>query len=535
MGDDRNTMMTVASAHIHPTPVIGYARVSTWREEMISIDIQKNVVEEAAARRGRFVAEWIIDEDATGRNFKRKVMRAIEIIEDPDRSERELWSWKFSRFGRNRHGVAINLARIETVGGELVSATEEVDAKTAVGRFTRGMLLELAAFESDRAGEQWKETHELRRSMGVPAAGGRRFGYIWHPRRLPDERGGWRVQEERYEALPEEAELSVEAFQEYIKGKTGFGKIARRWNELGILNTRGARWQDQGVKVYMDSGFAAGLLYVHNPEAPCGNPAGCKNADHYRHLAAEHESLVDGDEWDNYKDTRLIRRSTPRRALAPVYPLAGLVRCGLCGSSGMLHQTRKERGKAYRCNARARGAVEHDAVWVRRAFVEAEVLAWLVGLRQEIDDIVAGRVAVPQQRREPDLEKQRKKLEREIEKAAGAIDRAFEAYTLGDVPRDSYLRTREKHEQRRDEAQSELDGLPRRDAEPSSPVPHRETVVGLIAEWDTISVPSKRVLLGRVIRRVEIRPGSEVEVVPVWAAADEPARKGPGRPSFRPE
>lgn len=528
-------MTTIASTLIQPTPVIGYARVSTWREEMISIDLQTKAVEEAAARRGRYVAEWILDPDATGRNFKRKVMQAIEIIESPERPERELWSWKFSRFGRNRHGVAINLARIESVGGELVSATEEVDAKTAVGRFTRGMLLELAAFESDRAGEQWKETHELRRSMGLPAAGGRRFGYLWHPRRIPDGRGGWDVQEERYEALPNEAELAVEGFQTYIKGKTGFGKIAQRWNGLGFLNTRGAPWQDQGVKVYMDSGFSAGLLYVHNPEAPCGDPAGCKNTDHYHHLAAEHESLVDGDEWDEYRDMRAVRRNTPRRALAPVYPLAGLVRCGLCGSSGMIHQTRKERGTAYRCNARARRAVDHEAVWVRRVVVEDAVLDWLVGLRREIDDIVAGRVAVPQPRREPDLDKQRKKLERDVEKAVAAIDRAFEAYTLGDVQRDSYLRTRAKHEKSRDEAQRQLDELPKPDEAPASPVPHRETVVGLIAEWDTISVPSKRVLLGRVIRRVEIRPGDDVAVVPVWASSDPPRRRGPGRPSYSPE
>ncbi|MET9142385.1 recombinase family protein [Streptomyces sp. NPDC004042] len=516
-------------------PVIGYARVSTWREEMISIDIQKTVVEDAAARRNRYVAEWIIDEDATGRNFKRKVMRAIEIVEDPARTERELWSWKFSRFGRNRHGVAINLARIENVGGELISATEDVDAKTAVGRFTRGMLLEVAAFESDRAGEQWKETHDLRRRLGLPAAGGRRFGYVWHPRRLPDSRGGWTLQEERYEALPTEAELAVDAFTDYLKGKTGFGKVAERWNDLGVLNTRGARWQDQGVKGYMDSGFAAGLLYVHNPEAPCGNPAGCKISDHYTYLAAEHESLIDGDEWDNYRDMRAVRRSTPRRALSPVYPLAGLIRCGLCGGSAMNHQTRMERCYAYRCHARARKKVEHEVVWVRRAVVEDTVFDWLVDVRREIDDIVAGKIAVPEQRREPDIGKKRKRLEREIERATSAIDRAFEAYTLGDVPRDTYQRTREKHERSRREAQAKLAELPKPGEQPGSPVPHRETVAGLLKEWDTISVPSKRVMLGRLVRRVEIRPGGDVTVVPVWAPADPPRKKGPGRPPYRPE
>lgn len=516
-------------------PVIGYARVSTWREEMISIDIQKGVVEDAAARRNRYVAEWIIDEDATGRNFKRKVMRAIEIVEDHERPERELWSWKFSRFGRNRHGVAINLARIENVGGELVSATEDVDAKTAVGRFTRGMLLEVAAFESDRAGEQWKETHDLRRRLGLPATGRRRYGYRWFPRRIPDGLGGWRVQEERYEVLPDEAELAVEAYQVYNKGKTGFGAIATRWNDLGLFTTRGTPWQDQSVKIYMGSGFAAGLLYVHNPEASCGDSANCKRADHFTYLAAEHESLITGDEWDNFQDVRTTRAGTPRRALAPVYPLAGLVRCGLCDSAGAIHWTKRDPGYAYRCAARNRRKVKHDAVWVRRVVVEDAVLSWLVDLRQEIDDIVAGKVVLPQPKQQPDLDRKRKTLQRDVEKATAAIQRAFDAYTDGDVAREVYLQTRERHERKRSEAQRQLDELPKPDEKLASPVPHRETVLGLIAEWDTISVDSKRLLLGRVIRRVEVRPDDDVTIVPVWAPADPPKPKTPGRPAYRPE
>lgn len=517
-------MTTIASKLINPQPVIGYARVSTWREEMISIDIQKSVVEEAAVRRGRYVAEWIIDEDATGRNFRRRVMRAIEIIEDHERPERELWSWKFSRFGRNRHGVAVNLARIETVGGELVSATEEVDAKTAVGRFTRGMLLELAAFESDRAGEQWKETHELRRSMGLPATGGKRFGYTWHPRRISDGKGGWSLQEERYEVLEREAEVSLEAMQRYIRGKTGFGNIARWWNELGFVNTRGAAWQDQTVKWYLDSGFAAGLLIVHKADVPCGNPGRCQKPDHHDYRPGEQEALWTGEEWDGYRERREARRGTPARALSPVYPLAGLVRCGICQgntpgtAAALIHTSKNIRGYAYRCGPKARGLVDHEPVWVRRSLVEDEVLGWLHRVRDEIDAIVSGRIVLPRPEPKPDLKKKREGLEREIAKLSSALDRATLGHSLGDIPRDSYLRTKDKLTADRDAMQGELDALgPEKPAEPPSPVLHRETVAGLIEEWDTISVGSKRVMLASVMRRVEIWPGDRVEVVPVWA------------------
>ncbi|WP_263239122.1 recombinase family protein [Streptomyces sp. A13(2022)] len=513
-------------------PVIGYARVSTWREEMISVDIQKSVVEDAAARRGRYVAEWVIDDDATGRNFKRRVMHAIEIVEDPGRPERELWSWKFSRFGRNRHGVAINLARIESVGGELISATEEVDAKTAVGRFTRGMLLEIAAFESDRAGEQWKETHELRRNMGLPATGGKRFGYRWYPRVLPDGEGGWRTQEERYEVLVPHAEPSLEAVQRYNMGKTGFGTIARWWNDLGLLNTRGAPWQDQTVKWYMDSGFPAGLLTVHKPDTGCANPARCQKRDHYDYRPAEHEAIWDGDEWDNYRDRREERRLTPARALAPVYPLAGLPKCGICfathpkRAAARIHQKSKDTpGYAYRCGPRSRGLVDHESVWTRRSLVEERVHEWLHEVRDEIDAIVSGRIVLPKPTIAPDVTKKRKRLEREISKLQSALDRATTGYSMGDVPRDTYLRTRDKLTDDAAAKQKDLDALgPEQPAEPPSPVPHRETVLGLLAEWDTISVASKRVTLARLIRRVELWPDDRVEVIAVWAPPDpEPA------------
>ncbi|MGJ5895108.1 recombinase family protein [Streptomyces niveiscabiei] len=510
-------------------PILGYARVSTWRDEMISVDIQKSVVEDAALRRGRFVAAWIVDEDATGRNFRRKIMGGIELVEQGVYAE--IWVWKFSRFGRSRYGVALNLARIEQAGGQLLSATEDVDVSTAVGEFTRDMLFAVAAFESNRAGETWKETHELRRSLGLPATGGKRFGYIWHPRRLPDGAGGWTLQDEWYEIGEEEGEVSFDAYDDYQKGKTGFGKVAIWWNELGFLNTRGEPWQDQTVAWYLDSGFAAGLLKCHKPDAGCMEPGRCQKRDHHYFRPGSHQAITDGDTWENYWDRRTARAVTPARALSPVYPLAGLIKCGVCQkngrtSAGKIHAgNRKNSGYAYRCDARSRHHVQHEPVYIRRRIVEDEVRKWLVEIAAEIDGIAAGRIVLPKPEPKPDLEKKRKRLEKEIARATKGLDGATEAYTLGDVPRDSYIRIRDKFIKERDEVQAVLDALPKLEAEPPSPVPYKETVKGLLKEWDTISVASKRVTLAEVVRRVEIFPNDEVVVVPVWAPADRPIAK----------
>ncbi|MEU2739877.1 recombinase family protein [Streptomyces sp. NPDC007095] len=518
-------MPSIATADL--IPVIGYVRVSTWREEKVSDQIQMDAIKEAAARRGRYVAKWITDLDATGRNFKRKIMQGITLVEADDNPLREIWVWKFSRFGRNRHGVAINLARIEQVGGELISATEDIDASTAVGEFTRDMLFAVAAFESNRAGEQWKETHELRRSMGLPATGRKRFGYRWHPRRLPDGEGGWKLQDEWYEVLGTPAEAVHDAYLTYTRGKTGFKRLADFWNEHGFVNTQGEPWQDQSVRNYLDTGFCAGLLYTHKREVRC-TAVRCLTKDHWEHRPAEHESILDGDEWDAYRDRRQVRKGTSRRSLNPVYPLSGLVRCGVCRANGreahgQIAGSHGVAGYAYRCGLACRGHVQHGTVWVPRAEVEGEVQKWLYQVRDEIDAIAAGRVVIPQPKKSPTDETKRKRLTGEISKLSAALDRASLAHSLGDMPRDSYLRTRDTLQGRLADKQKQLDELPDPDAKaPQGPTQHREVVAGLIAEWDTISVDSKRVMLGSLIRRVEIGLEHSVEIIATWAPPDKP-------------
>ncbi|MFD0855529.1 recombinase family protein, partial [Actinomadura adrarensis] len=128
---------------------------------MISPTLQKTAINDWARRHNRRIVAWVEDPDKSGRTFNRRIQEAIEAVENGE--AREIIVWKFSRFGRQRYGWAVNLERVEAKGGQLVSATEEVDARTASGKFARGMLAEVAAFESDRASEQWKETHQHRR------------------------------------------------------------------------------------------------------------------------------------------------------------------------------------------------------------------------------------------------------------------------------------------------------------------------------------------------------------------------------------
>ncbi|NRQ34714.1 hypothetical protein HII36_23190 [Nonomuraea sp. NN258] len=106
-----------------------------------------------------------------------------------------------------------------------------MDASTAVGKLARGRLMEPAAFESDRAGEQWAEAYQTGWPEGcrrwAPYFGYVRRGRQPHPldpkRTLRAPSGG----EERYEPDVESgaAEAFADCYETYV--------LARRLSRYG--------------------------------------------------------------------------------------------------------------------------------------------------------------------------------------------------------------------------------------------------------------------------------------------------------------
>jgi site-specific DNA recombinase len=489
-----------------PVPAIGYVRVSTEREEMISDEIQKAIIEDAARRANRTIVKWIVDLNATGRNFKRQIMDAIAHVEAGDLDgAKEVWVWKFSRFGRSQHGIAVNLARIEQAGGRLISATEDVDASTATGGFTRDMLFAIAQFESNRIGEQWRETHDLRRKNGMPAQGGHRFGYLWTPR--IDESG--HPQEERYDVNHETADALVDVYRRYANGTEGFLALAKSLNEQGLKNphslTRGG-WSMQSLAQYMDSGFPAGLLHVHVAEN-CGKRSACpKPREHYGYIEGAHKAVIDQDLWQAYLTRRSKRQAAPPRSRIPLYPFTGHVHCGRCGGTAGAYSVDGQRGGGWRCsrNLNGSGACEGATVTTRRLL--REVTAWLARIEAEIDRSNRGLRVEPTVDR-PDTSKQRQRVVTRLAQLQEALDRAATAHALGDIPRDSYLRVRDQlqaeEQQKKKELQAFLDA---EEVQPAELATHLLVVRQLRSEWPMLPVVAINDLLGVVLKEIRIWP-----------------------------
>ncbi|WP_399087963.1 recombinase family protein [Streptomyces sp. BBFR2] len=508
------------------TPYVGYIRVSTWKEEKISPDLQRTAILDWAKRNGVEITEWIEDLDTTGRNFKRKIMRAIEIVEKG--KEQGIAVWRYSRFGRDRAGNAINLARVETIGGQLVSATEPVDATTAIGRFQRGMLLEFAAFESDRIGEAWAETHQHRRAQGLPATGRPRFGYIWHRR--------WNaktetLQEEKYEPDPDVGPVVAELYRMYSDdiAPKGFATLCGWLNSQGIRTKGGRLWGTHTLTRYMDSGFPAGLLRIHDPSCKCNGRKTNGSCPNYFFAQGAHEELIDYDLWQKYRARRKEVRNTPPRARNAIYELTGVVRHEACrgGTSMTTRQTKRADGEvvndigyAYRCSQRAAsGGTRCESAWIPRRSVEGEVRKWLKREAARGIDAAPSLVSAD----EPHLDERalaklrRAKLTAEYEAAEAALTRLImdqaenpEKYPAGafERARDTYL-TRQERIRRDLEKVTDVAEAPRRSD-------YQTLIVGVAEEWDSFNTTERNAMIKQLVRRVVLwrKKGEDGEPIP---------------------
>jgi len=509
-----------------PVSAVGYIRVSTAREEMISPQIQRAGIEAKAQRDGVPVAEWIEELDISGRGFGRKgVQQAIERIESGARQI--IYVYKYSRFGRNATLTGVAAMRVEEAAGRLISATEEVDARTAVGKLTRGMLWQLDEFYSNLIGEQWQEAHAKRRRDGLPHHGQPRFGYVYH-------RAGTESRPCPQGCKPgacvtgyvPDAETGRDAawmYQAYVSGMSVL-KIAVDLNGRGLRAPgRGAYadgghlWDQRSVRRYMDSGFAAGLLRVHDPVCGCGNAQGCARK---VHQPGAHEPLIDADVWEAYLRQRAARRRLPPRVEQPVYPLAGLVFCGACGgpmsAHGGLTKSGYRRGYLYQCAAykKARACA---GTWITRHRVEAAVLAWLRTVASDVDE--AAKVERGRVRARKASAGASRRLAAEVTRYENALTRLTVQLAQELVPPGAYAAARDDLAERRDAARAALERVAADDDRmPGAPV---RVAAGLLRDWPTLPPASQRAVLGHLVARCEVTSKgghhmAEVKVVTTW-------------------
>lgn len=492
-----------------PVLAIGYVRVSAAREEMISPELQREAIRAWAARAGRVIIDWVEDLDESGRTWNRKIMSVIKRVEGGE--AKEVAVWKYSRFGRDRHGNALNLGRLHRVGGELQSATEEVDAATSVGRLTRGMLMELAAFESDRAGEQWAEAFAWRLEQGLPPLGGPRFGYD-RVGRIDNPLGHGTFSDPNCEEdyIPNGAASAVErCFLDYVSG-SGFQHCSRYLNRNGYRGTRGGLWYERSAAEMMGSGFAAGLIRVHDPDCHGPHERGAGRCPNRVYLPGKHDGIIDADLWDAFLNRRKHRAGLPRGSRAATHLYTGLLRCVHCGSpqSGA---AKPEGFVEYNCSQYNGGTGGCRSNSVRSDRLDAVVLPMLWRWGSAIEAEAAAMQETPLAEDEP-REDPAEAAEREITRIDTRIDKLLDVYLDERITKEEYDQKRTRLLAERETWTKQAKEAKEAATRQASTEERVQVVWTLREEWVTLPLARRRELLRRVVDRIVVDRRSRQDV-----------------------
>jgi DNA invertase Pin-like site-specific DNA recombinase len=472
-----------------PRRGVALVRVSKakGRDDLISPELQRTAIADYAVRQGIDVVEWVeaLDESASRARspWWRRLEAAVGAVEAGDRDV--VLVWKVSRAARHRRNWAVALDRIEVAGGTLESATEGLDATTSTGRLARGMLAELAAWESEVKGEQWKETHARRRSQGLPHAGGQRLGFSY-------------TKEAGYTVDPELAPVVVELYRRYLSG-LGYRQLVEWLGAQGITSPRHADrkpWTTRGIAYYLDCGIAAGKLYVGG-----------------EHLAGAHPAIITEATWEAYLRERRHRAGLSPRTVAATTVLAGMVRCASCGY-GMRSKKDQRYGPGYLYVCQTQGCTA--PVTVTRSRAEQAVLDWLEPYARDVE-VAAERTSASKADRAL-ARGEAARLSREIARLTEQLTRLTVLLAAERIGEEEYSAARSELLTDRDTAAAELQRAQDRAAGPALPAPG--PIVHLLDEWETLPVLARRQMLRPLVCAVVAtkRPGQRptLQVVPAW-------------------
>lgn len=437
-----------------------YLRQSTFKEESISLELQERACRDYAVGQGYEVVAVESDPGISGRTWKRPgIAKVMELVESREAEVIILWKW--SRLSRSRLDWAVAADKVETYGGRIESATEQVDVSTSTGRLARGMLTEFAAFESERIGDTWKETHARRLRNGLPHHGLPRFGYSYTKAGgyVPDEASGPVLRELylRFIAGASLRELAAYAASEGFEPETG--------------------WRDGTLRRILDRGFGAGYVWSKG-----------------EHVKGAHEAVISEAEWLQYRARRDARGGRPRSE-ASDYAYSGLLRCH-CGSR-MAGAVIRKNGVAYQrytcLDAQQKGT--HKASTVSDRYVEKAVLAWLGHIAAEVD----AKASTLEPPKVSGMERKAGQLRADLGKNQTRIDTLTVKYLDGEVSTEVYERLKAKLADEKSATEARL-----RLVEANSTVKPAKIVPMLLVSWPELPARGKREILSRLVSEIQL-------------------------------
>ncbi len=256
----------------------------------------------------------VIDDGYSGKDLNRP---GIQMIIDHVRKNAPFDGvifFRLDRLTRNTRDLywLIDLFREKEI--DFVSVRENLDSSTAIGRVVIGILGILSAFERELTGERVKASCIARARQGKWVGGKLPYGYklINDGDPLPSGR-------QPHKIVPDETIApGLKIIWEMAADNKSLTQVGLELHKLGLKTMNGKEWRRQVISRILKNPFYKGYLQ-YSGEVHKGN----------------HPAIIDECTWE--KANRVLSARLPghnfvQKARYYEYLLAGIIKCGECGS-----------------------------------------------------------------------------------------------------------------------------------------------------------------------------------------------------------
>jgi DNA invertase Pin-like site-specific DNA recombinase len=428
-----------------------YMRISDDQEgEQQATARQKDDCLAHAARKGWEVMGVFEDIDISAyRNVKRPAFEDMLTAVAEGRVDVVL-AWKMDRLSRRLKDLVRLDEACDIAHATICTIVDGVDTATTAGKFVSELLVSQAKMESANTSTRVKRALAQHAAEGRPKLTGcRPYGY-----------------DSRMEnTVPAEAEIVREAARRIVAGDT-LHAIARDFNTRGLRTTGDRAWRTVALRRLFRAAYPSAQRELGGVLTPGNWPAIIKPEEHRRVRAI------------------LASRVTPRGRPA-TSPMAGLLKCGLCGH-GLTHKaTRRTSKRSYICSTQV-GEPTCGRIAIRADALEAAI-ADAVLLTMEGVDLPA----VPERGGAVDAV---------VAAEADMAGLAEDFYVLKAIGRAEFMAARAGLQANLDRARAEIARLPA----------GRKAVKRVDrAEWDGMDTDTRRAVALTLLERVEVHPAAK--------------------------
>ena len=219
--------------------VAAYARVSTdFSDQLNSLATQRSYFNDYinSHEEWEFV-EVYYDEGITGTSTQHR-KGFNRMISDCENGKIDtILTKEVSRFARNTIDTLTYTRKLSLLGINVIFMNDSIDTSDKDGELRLSIMASIAQEESRKTSERVK--WGLKRRMEKGDIIGKRRIY------------GYKVVDNQYEVIPEEAEVIRRIFHEYYYDKKGSTAIAKGLNSDNILSPTGIAWTSCSVLVIL--------------------------------------------------------------------------------------------------------------------------------------------------------------------------------------------------------------------------------------------------------------------------------------------